>query len=106
MNFAKKSVLSRLHSKKSPKTEARDAVFQPECREDLMYWVETDRLTAIRIFKLIESVMHDPFQGIGKPEPLKFLGPGVRSRRITQEHRLVYLVGGDRIDFLQARYHY
>jgi toxin YoeB len=50
--------------------------------------------------------MRDPFQGIGKPEPLKFLGTGVLSRRITQEHRLVYVVGHGRIDFVQARYHY
>jgi len=50
--------------------------------------------------------MREPFSGIGKPEPLKYLGAGVWSRRITQEHRLVYLVNDDRIDFLQARYHY
>ncbi|SHE56158.1 toxin-antitoxin system, toxin component, Txe/YoeB family [Desulfacinum infernum DSM 9756] len=62
----------------------RDAVFHPEFREDLRYWVETDRRTALRIFKLIEAVMRDPFQGAGKPERLKFLGSGVWSRRITQ----------------------
>ena len=50
--------------------------------------------------------MRDPFQGIGKPEPLKFLGAGVWSRRITQEHRLVYVASHDRIDFVQCRYHY
>jgi toxin YoeB len=55
---------------------------------------------------LVEAVVRNPFAGIGKPEPLKYLGPGVWSRRLTQEHRLVYLVAGDRIDFLQARYHY
>ena len=84
----------------------REAVFQPEFREDLSCWVETDRRTALRILKLIEDVMRNPFQGIGKPEPLKFLGSGVWSRRITQEHRLVYVVGHDRIDFVQCRYHY
>lgn len=84
----------------------REAVFQPEFGEDLSYWIETDRRTALRIFKLIEAVMLDPFQGIGKPEPLKFLGPGVWSRRITQEHRLVYVVGHKRIDIVQSRYHY
>jgi toxin YoeB len=52
------------------------------------------------------TYMHDPFQGIGKPEPLKFLSSGVWSRRITQEHRLVYVVGHKKIDFIQARYHY
>lgn len=85
---------------------ARDVVFQLEFREDLRYWVETDRRTALRIFTLIEAIMRDPFNGIGKPEPLKYLGSGVWSRRITQEHRIVYLVRDERIDFLQARYHY
>lgn len=84
----------------------REAVFQPEFIEDLRYWVETDRKTALRIFKLIEDILRDPFSGIGKPEPLKYLAPGTWSRRITQEHRLVYLVRETRIDFLQGRYHY
>jgi toxin YoeB len=84
----------------------RDAVFQAEFREDLRYWVETDRRTALRIFALIEAVLRDPFDGIGKPEPLKYLGAGVWSRRVTQEHRLVYVVSDARIDFVQARYHY
>lgn len=84
----------------------REAVFQTEFREDLRYWVETDRRTALRIFTLVEAVLRDPFAGIGKPEPLKYLGAGVWSRRITQEHRLVYVVSDERIDFVQARYHY
>jgi toxin YoeB len=97
----------RKGSKKTPRSgRLREAVFQPEFREDLRYWVEVDRRTAIRLFELIEAVMRDPFRGIGKPEPLKFLGPGVWSRRITQEHRLVYVVGPERVDFLQGRYHY
>jgi toxin YoeB len=54
----------------------------------------------------VEAVLRDSFTGIGKPEPLKYLAPGVWSRRLTQEHRIVYLVGDDRIDFLQTRYHY
>ncbi|MGH7599010.1 MAG: Txe/YoeB family addiction module toxin [bacterium] len=97
-------------SKKSkinlPRRSGREAVFQTEFREDLRYWVETDRKIALRAFDLIEAIMRDPFTGIGKPEPLKYLAPGTWSRRLTQEHRLVYLVSGDRIDFLQARYHY
>lgn len=84
----------------------RDAVFQAEFREDLRYWVEKDRRTALRVFALIEAVLRDPFDGIGKPEPLKYLGTGVWSRRITQEHRLVYVVSDERIDCIQARYHY
>jgi toxin YoeB len=95
------------HRTKKPKPDMkRVAVFQPEFREDLKYWVETERQTALRVLQLIEAVMRDPFQGIGKPEPLKFLGSGVWSRRITQEHRLVYVVGHERVDFVQARYHY
>lgn len=84
----------------------RTAVFQPEFIEDLRYWVETDRKLALRAFDLIEAILRDPFEGIGKPEPLKYLTPGAWSRRLTQEHRIVYLVRDDQIDFLQARYHY
>jgi len=83
-----------------------DAVFQPEFIEDLRYWVETDRKIALRAFDLIEVILREPFAGIGKPKPLKYLTPGTWSRRLTQEHRIVYLVRDDRIDFLQARYHY
>jgi toxin YoeB len=86
--------------------ESRDAVFRPEFIEDLKYWVKTDRKIALRAFSLIEAILRDPAGGIGKPEPLKYLAPGVWSRRLTQEHRVVYLVRPGRIDFLQARYHY
>ena len=88
----------------SPKT--REAVFQPEFLEDLRYWVNTDRKLALRALDLVEATLRDPFQGLGKPKSLRHLAPGAWSRRLTQEHRLVYLVRDDRIDFLQARYHY
>jgi toxin YoeB len=84
----------------------RQAVFHPEFREDLRYWVETDRKVALRALDLVEAIMRYPFTGIGKPEPLKYLAAGTWSRRLTQEHRIVYLVSNDRIQFLQARYHY
>jgi toxin YoeB len=84
----------------------RLSVFDPHFREDLAYWIEQDRKIALRIMNLVEAAVRDPFRGEGKPEPLKGLGPGVWSRRITREHRLVYLVKADRIHFLQARYHY
>jgi toxin YoeB len=84
----------------------RETVFQNEFLEDLRFWVETERNIALKILELLEAVQRDPFSGIGKPEPLKYLAPGTWSRRITQEHRLVYLVRDNRIDFLQARYHY
>ncbi|MGA8433056.1 MAG: Txe/YoeB family addiction module toxin [Candidatus Sulfotelmatobacter sp.] len=89
-----------------PRSVDREAIFHPEFRQDLRYWVEADRKVAIRAFELIEAVLRDPFTGIGKPEPLKYVMAGCWSRRITQEHRLVYRVSADRIDFLQARYHY
>jgi toxin YoeB len=84
----------------------RDAVFHPEFREDLAYWVKIDRKTALRAFKLIEAIMRDPFVGLGKPEPLKYLDANTWSRRLTQEHRIVYRVTDARVDFLQGRYHY
>jgi toxin YoeB len=87
-------------------SKERLAVFQPEFIEDLRYWVKTDRSLALRAIGLIEAILRDPFTGIGKPEPLKYLAPGAWSRRLTQEHRIVYLVRDERIDFLQARYHY
>jgi toxin YoeB len=106
MSFATSLVLSKRRTRTHKIDTQRESVFQPEFREDLRYWVETDRKTALRVFQLIEAIMRDPFQGIGKPEPLKFPGPIVWSRRITQEHRLVYVVGHEKINFVQARYHY
>jgi toxin YoeB len=97
MLCGKRSILSKKESL---------AVFQPEFIEDMRHWVETDRKLALRAFDMIKAIIRDPFEGIGKPEPLKYLTPGAWSRRLTQEHRIVYLVRDDRIDFLQARYHY
>jgi len=81
-------------------------VIEPECLEDLRWWVDTNRKTALRIIELIQAIMRDPFSGIGKPEPLRHLGPNLWSRRITRQDRLVYLVLDDRVNLLQARYHY
>lgn len=88
---------------KAPK---RLAIFQPEFRDDLRFWVKSDRTTALRVLDLVEAVMRDPFDGLGKPEPLRYLLAGCWSRRITQEHRLVYRVTPKAVDFLQARYDY
>ena len=85
---------------------ARLLVFDRDFLDDLSHWVRTDRRTALKILDLVEAVSRDPFGGLGKPEPLKSLGSGVWSRRITQEHRLVYKVADDRVTFVQARYHY
>lgn len=68
--------------------------------------MEHDRKLALRLLGLVEAVMRDPFQGVGKPERVKHLGSDVWSRRLDDEHRLVYRVLEDRIEFLQARYHY
>jgi toxin YoeB len=81
-------------------------IFDRDFLEDLAFWVATDRRVARKIFELIESIRRDPCTGLGKPEPLRHLGAGVWSRRITQEHRLVYKVQTDRVLFAQARYHY
>lgn len=84
----------------------RDACFDPAFLEDLHFWVETNRKLALRVLDLVEAVTRDPFTGIGKPEPLKHLAPGLWSRRLSQKDRLVYRVLDDRIDFLQCRFHY
>jgi toxin YoeB len=81
-------------------------VFDRDFLEDLAFWVSTDRKVALKILELVESIRRDPFVGLGKPEPLRNLGIGVWSRRITQEHRLVYKVEDSRLLFAQARYHY
>ena len=84
----------------------RDAVFGPEFREDLKHWIATDRKLAIRLLALVEDTLRSPFDGLGKPEPLKYELAGAWSRRLSAEHRLVYKVYPDRIEFLVARYHY
>jgi len=88
------------------KESKRFAVFHPEFRDDLRYWVKFDRSVALRVLDLVEAVLRDPFEGLGKPERLRYALAGCWSRRVTQEHRLVYRVTEARIDFLQARYHY
>lgn len=85
---------------------ARDTVFDPQFTADLQFWISTRPRLALRILQLVEAVHRDPFVGIGKPEPLKRLAAGMWSRRIEDEHRLVYLVARDRVTFLQARHHY
>jgi toxin YoeB len=91
---------------KSKTRNKREAVFHPEFIEDLRHWVKTDRRVALRALEIVEAVIDDPFSGIGKPEPLKYLAPNTWSRRLTQEHRIVYIVKDLRVEFLQARYHY
>jgi toxin YoeB len=87
-------------------SDERLLVFDRDFLEDLSHWVATDRKVALKVLALIEDIRRDPFQGIGKPEPLRHLGSGIWSRRITLEHRLVYRVSDERLMFAQARYHY
>lgn len=84
----------------------RSAVFLSGFREDLREWVSIDRKMALRVIDLVEAVLRDPFGGIGKPEPLRYGKVNAWSRRVDQEHRLVYVVYDDRIDFAQCRRHY
>lgn len=81
-------------------------VFTPNAWADYTHWLTADRATLKRINRLIEDAMRDPFTGIGKPEPLRHMLAGCWSRRITEEHRLVYLVEDDDLVILQDRFHY
>jgi toxin YoeB len=80
--------------------------FDPAGFEDLSWWIEKDRKKALRIIKLIKEVQRNPFEGTGKPEPLKHELAGCWSRRIDQEHRLVYQIEKDKIRIMACRYHY
>jgi len=81
-------------------------VFANRGWEDFTYWVENDRKIAARIVRLIKDIEREPFAGLGKPEPLRHDLTGFWSRRITEEHRLVYAVDKERVLIAQARYHY
>ncbi|NNN01457.1 MAG: Txe/YoeB family addiction module toxin [Acidimicrobiaceae bacterium] len=81
-------------------------VFTPHGWEDYQFWVAKDGATLKRINRLIEESLREPFAGIGKPEPLRHILAGCWSRRIDEEHRLVYLVDDDDLVILQARFHY
>ena len=81
-------------------------IFSEQAWEDYVYWQQQDRRMVKRINELIEHTSREPFAGIGKPEPLRHDLRGYWSRRITDEHRLVYFVADDTVDILQCRYHY
>ena len=81
-------------------------VFTPHGWQDYQYWQSADRQTLTRLNRLLDDTLRDPFSGIGKPESLRHVLSGCWSRRIDEEHRLVYLVDGDDLVILQARYHY
>lgn len=89
-----------------PRQTDRAAVISRQFLADLRYWIDTDCKSTPCALELVEAVLADPFNGIGKPEPLRFDLAGGWSRRITQEDRLVYRVTAGHVDSLQARYHY
>jgi len=81
-------------------------VFSENAWEDYLYWQKTERKVVLRINALIRDIQRDPFDGIGKPEALRHALSGYWSRRITDEHRIVYKVEGDAVMIAQLRYHY
>ncbi len=80
--------------------------FTPESWDDYLYWQKTDKKILNRINDLIKDVKRNPFEGIGKPEPLKYQLQGCWSRRINQEHRLIYRVNNKTIQIIACRFHY
>ncbi len=80
--------------------------FSRQFKEDLQWWFKNDSKKAGKILDLITEVMRDPFQGIGKPEPLKYMDSDIWSRRIDLEHRLIYRISSTQIDFIACRFHY
>jgi toxin YoeB len=84
----------------------RNLEFDPSAFEDLAWWIEKDRAQALRIIRLVREIQRDPYSGLGKPEPLRHELSGCWSRRINQEHRLVYQVQEDKIRILACRFHY
>jgi toxin YoeB len=72
------------------------SIFHSEFREDLAFWVKVDRKIALRILDIVQTIMRNPFEGMEKPESLRYLGGGIWSRRITQEHRIVYVVSDEK----------
>ena len=82
-------------------------IFSPDFKKDLAYWYRQESKKGDKILDLVADILDgEPFRGLGKPEPLKYIAPDTWSRRIDLEHRLVYKVTGNRVYFLQARYHY
>ena len=83
-----------------------ELAWQTHAWEDYIFWQQTDKQVLLRINELIKDCLRSPFKGIGKPEPLKGNYTGCWSRRITDEHRLVYKIAGDNLHILQCWYHY
>ncbi|MEH2174855.1 Txe/YoeB family addiction module toxin [Nostoc sp.] len=104
--------MSKKKKKKAEPIEIKPVIvnrslgFSSQFKKDLTWWFKQDFQKASKILDLVTPVMQDPFEGISKPEPLKYMDADIWSRRIDLEHRLVYRVGNTQIDFLACRYHY
>ncbi|HHP7231189.1 MAG TPA: Txe/YoeB family addiction module toxin [Xenococcaceae cyanobacterium] len=104
--------MSKKKRKKAEAEESKPVIvnrslgFSSRFKEDLAWWMKQDFPKGAKILDLVSAVMQDPFRGIGKPEPLKYIDANIWSRRIDLEHRLIYRVGNTQIDFLSCRYHY
>jgi toxin YoeB len=81
-------------------------IFSSKSWDEYLYWQQTDKTILKRINTLIKEIQRDPFDGIGKPEPLKYSLTGYWSRRINDEHRLVYKISDEHLFIAQLRYHY
>ena len=88
------------------KDRGREAVFSTVFLRDLVYWTKANPRMALKVLRLVNAILRDPFDGLGKPEPLRHGLAGMWSRRIDKENRLVYQVEDERVRFLAARYHY
>ena len=80
--------------------------FSSQFKDDLAWWFKTDSKKTSKILDMVTEIMREPFTGIGKPEPLKYIDSDIWSRRINLEHRLIYRVTNTQIDFLTCRFHY
>lgn len=105
MGKNRNAAANRLH-RAHPQKVVRVCIVDPNCLEDLQWWAKENPRVCRKALELMEQVLREPFKGLGNPEPLKHLGPNTWSRRLTGEHRLVYVVFDDRVNFAQARYHY
>jgi toxin YoeB len=81
-------------------------IFVDESWEDYLYWQKTDRKILERINNLVKDISRNPYTGLGKPEPLKYKYQGYWSRRITEEHRIIFRVLNDEIHIAKCRFHY
>jgi toxin YoeB len=97
----------KINNESLPEKTGYIPLFSPDFKQDLCWWYQNDLKKGDKILDLIADILNgDPFTGIGKPEPLKYIAPNTWSRRIDLEHRLVYQVKQNQVYFLQARYHY